>query len=166
MSIKVTSNVAGAKDALKTLRKLDPEARKQFLKDARQIAAPIVNQAKSAYPDKILSGMKYPWVDSLSGRKLFPYTATAALRGVSVKVDTRARSKSLIKVVQKDVAASIIETAGSKNRSQFASQLSFRLSRNPSRVMWPVAERNLDEVAKELELSLKEVEQLIERLLR
>jgi hypothetical protein len=32
--------------------------------------------------------------------------------------------------------------------------------------MWPVAERNLDEVAKELELSLKEVEQLIERLLR
>ena len=55
---------------------------------------------------------------------------------------------------------------GSKNRSQFASQLSFRLSRNPSRVMWPVAERNLEEVEKELELSLKEVEQLIERLLR
>jgi hypothetical protein len=70
MSVKVTSNVAGAKDALKTLRKLDPEARKQFLKDARQIAAPIVNQAKSAYPDKILSGMKYPWVDSVSGRNL------------------------------------------------------------------------------------------------
>jgi hypothetical protein len=46
------------------------------------------------------------------------------------------------------------------------SQLSFRLSRNPSRVMWPVAERNLEEVAKELELSLKEVEQLLERLLR
>jgi hypothetical protein len=166
MSVKVTSNVAGAKDALKTLRKLDPEARKQFLKDAKQIAAPIVNEAKSAYPDKILSGMKYPWKDPRNGRTLFPYTAAAARRGVSVKVDTRARSKSLIKVVQKDVAASIIETAGSKNRSQFASQLSFRLSRNPSRVMWPVAERNLDEVAKELELSLKEVEQLIERLLR
>ena len=166
MSIKVTSNVAGAKDALKTLRKLDPEARKQFTKDAKQIAAPIVNEAKSAYPDKILSGMKYPWKDPRNGRALFPYTAAAARRGVSVKVDTRARSKSLIKVVQKDVAASIIETAGSKNRSQFGNQLSFRLSRNPSRVMWPVAERNLDEVAKEFELSLKEVEQLIERLLR
>jgi hypothetical protein len=97
---------------------------------------------------------------------LFPYTATAARRGVSVKVDTRARSKSLIKVVQKDVAASIIETAGSLNPSQFASRLTFNLSKKPSRVMWPVAERNLDEVAKELELSLKEVEQLIERLLR
>jgi mRNA-degrading endonuclease RelE of RelBE toxin-antitoxin system len=47
MSVKVTSNVAGAKDALKTLRKLDPEARKQFLKDAKQIAAPIVNEAKA-----------------------------------------------------------------------------------------------------------------------
>ena len=166
MSVKVTSNVAGAKDALKTLRKLDPEARKQFLKDAKQIAAPIVNEAKSAYPDKILSGMKYPWVDPRNGRALFPYTAAAARRGISVKVDTRARSKSLIKVVQRDVAASIIEKAGSKSMGQFGSQLTFRLSRRPSRVMWPVAERNLDQVSKEFEVSLKEVEREIERMLR
>jgi hypothetical protein len=163
MSLKVTSNVTGAKDALKTLRKLDPEARKQFTKDAKQIAAPIVNEAKSAYPDKILSGMKYPWKDPRNGRTLFPYTATAARRGISVKVDTRARSKSLIKVVQKDVAASIIETA---KAGQFGTQLTFRLNRTPSRVMWPVAERNLDRVSKEFEVSLKEVEREIERMLR
>jgi hypothetical protein len=166
MSVKVTSNVAGAKDALKTLRKLDPEARKQFLKDARADSSADRESSQICLPRQNLVGHEIPLERSAQRSKLFPYTAAAARRGVSVKVDTRARSKSLIKVVQKDVAASIIETAGSKNRSQFASQLSFRLSRNPSRVMWPVAERNLDEVAKELELSLKEVEQLIERLLR
>jgi mRNA-degrading endonuclease RelE of RelBE toxin-antitoxin system len=60
MSIKVTSNVAGAKDALKTLRKLDPEARKQFLKDAKQIAAPIVNEAKICLPRQNLVGHEIP----------------------------------------------------------------------------------------------------------
>jgi hypothetical protein len=107
--------------------------------------------------------MKYPWTDPRNGRALFPYSAAAARRGISVKVDTRARSKSLIKVVQKDVAASIIEKA---KAGQFGTQLTFRLNRTPSRVMWPVAERNLDRVSKEFEVSLKEVEREIERMLR
>jgi hypothetical protein len=166
MSFKVTTRVEGGKETLKTLRKLDPEARKQFTKDAKRIAAPIVDEAKIAYPDKILSGMKYPWTDPRNGRALFPYSAAAARRAISVKVDTRARSKSLIKVVQKDVAASIIEKAGSKTPSNFERQLTLKLGRRPSRVMWPAAEKNLTKVSGEMEASLKEVEREIERLLR
>ena len=164
MSFKVTTRVEGGKETLKTLRKLDPEARKQFTKDAKRIAAPIVDEAKIAYPQQILSGMKHKWTER--GRELFPYDSAAARRGVTVKIDTRARSKSLIKVIQKNVAASIIEKAGSKTPSNFERQLTLKLGRRPSRVMWPAAEKNLTKVSGEMEASLKEVEREIERLLR
>jgi hypothetical protein len=164
MSFKVTTRVEGGKETLKTLRKLDPEARKQFTKDAKRIAAPIVDEAKIAYPQQILSGMKHKWTER--GRELFPYDSAAARRGVTVKIDTRARSKSLIKVVQKNVAASIIEKAGSKTFSNFERQLTLKLGRRPSRVMWPAAEKNLTKVSGEMQASLKEVEREIERLLR
>jgi hypothetical protein len=164
MSFKVTTRVEGGKETLKTLRKLDPEARKQFTKDAKRIAAPIVDEAKIAYPQQMLSGMKHKWTDR--GRELFPYDSAAARRGVTVKIDTRARSKSLIKVIQKNPAASIIETAGAKTPSNFERQLTLKLGRRPSRVMWPAAEKNLTKVSGEMEASLKEVEREIERLLR
>lgn len=161
MAATVKAEVKGAKDALKTLRKIDPEARKQFLKDAKKIAAPIVDAAKNNYDRQVvLSGMARGWKDSRTGRQLFPYTRPAAKKGVSLKLDTRARSNGLIKVVQKDVAASIFDIAGSRNASAFASRLSAK-TRRPSRVMWPAAENNLTKVQAEMLDALREVEKLI-----
>lgn len=160
MAVTVKAEVKGAKEALKTLRKIDPEARKQFLKDAKKIAAPIMDAAKANYPTEALSGMSRKW-STKEGRQLFPYTATAARKGVQLKLDTRARSSGLIKVVQKDVAASIFEIAGKKNpAAAFNARLSAKNGR-PTRVIWPAAENKLTQVQSEMLDALREVEKLI-----
>jgi len=44
--------VEGAKEAIKTLRKIDPELRKEFNAEVRRIAAPIVDAAKPTTPTR------------------------------------------------------------------------------------------------------------------
>ena len=163
MAVTVKAEVKGGKEALKTLRRIDPEARKQFLKDAKKIADPIISAAKDNYPADpfVLSGMSRKWTKN--GRELFPYSQAKARRNVQLKLDTRARSGGLIKVVQKDVAASIYEVAGRKNPgSAFNARLSAK-TRRPSRALWPAAEDNLTKVQNEMLDALREVERLITR---
>jgi len=45
-----STQVAGVQDAIKALRKIDPELRKQFNRDVKQIVAPVVDAAGRAYP--------------------------------------------------------------------------------------------------------------------
>jgi len=162
MAVTVKAEVKGGKEALKTLRRIDPEARKQFLKDAKKIADPIISAAKNNYPTEALSGMSRNW-RTKQGRELFPYSQAKARRNVQLKLDTRARSGGLIKVVQKDVAASIYEVAGRKNPgSAFNARLSAK-TRRPSRALWPAAETNLSKVQAEMLDALREVERLITR---
>ena len=151
--------VIGAKETLKELRQLDPEMRKQFQKDAKQIAQPIVSDAQNRYPEKYLSGMFKKW--SQRGRQLFPYDQSKARKGVVVKVDTSKRNNSVITIIQKDPAAAIIDMAGKRNSNNLAQQL----WGSPSRVMWPAAEANMesvtDEMNKALEIVAKEIERRI-----
>ena len=56
-----TVEVLGVKEMLRELREIDPEARKQFAKDAKAIASPIIVEAQSRYPQQALSGMRYAW---------------------------------------------------------------------------------------------------------
>jgi len=70
MTATANFEVVGAKDAIKALRKLDPELRKQFNRDAKQIVAPIVEDGKNAYPERLLSGMERSWTQR--GNQKFP----------------------------------------------------------------------------------------------
>lgn len=149
--------VIGAKETLKELRNLDPEMRKQFQKDAKQIAQPIVTDAQNRYPDKYLSGMFRNW--SQRGRQLFPYDQSKARKGVTVKVDTSKRNNAVITIIQKDPAAAIIDMAGKKNTSGLAQQL----WGTPSRVMWPAAEANMEAVSEQMNKALEIVAAEIER---
>jgi len=149
--------VIGAKEVLKELRQLDPDMRKQFQKDAKAIAQPIVTDAQNRYPSKYLSGMFKNW--SQRGRQLFPYDQSKARRGVVIKVDTSKRNNSVITIIQKDPAAAIIDMAGKKNDSN----LSRQLWGAPSRVMWPAAEANIESVTEEMNKALEVVAKEIER---
>jgi hypothetical protein len=42
--------VSGVKSAIKELRKIDPELRKQFNKDAKEVVRPVIEAAKANYP--------------------------------------------------------------------------------------------------------------------
>ena len=164
MSISAGVRVTGTKEVLLALRKIDPELRKQFDRDAKQIAAPIVTAAQSDYPEKYLSGMARNW--SQRGRELFPYSQAAARRGISVKVSTAKKNQSVIKVTQRKPAASIIEVAGSARRNAAGDRFNANLAAKagqPSRVMWPSADRHLPQVVAAIEDLVRTVAAKINR---
>jgi hypothetical protein len=45
--------VSGVKSAIKELRKIDPELRKQFNKDAKEVVRPVIEAAKSKLPSQV-----------------------------------------------------------------------------------------------------------------
>jgi hypothetical protein len=142
MSIKV----AGVKDVLKEIRQIDPEIRRQFTRDAKKIAAPIMDTAKANYPATALSGMRFSWTQNK--RQLLPWNVTMAKRGVQLKVDTSKRRQSVITVIQKNPAAAIIEFAGNTNR--FGRSLSTLAWGTPGRVMWKAADGRTEQVTGEI----------------
>lgn len=147
--------IVGVKEALKELRRIDPELRKQFNRDAKQIVAPIVTTAKNKYPAELLSGMSRNWTQR--GNKKFPYNAAAARRGITVKVDTRRKGGAAIAVIQKDPAASIADIAGRRHANRLATNLEGKGFGNASRFMWPAAEKNLSQVSREMEAAVRAV---------
>lgn len=138
--IRTSVRVDGIQKALKVLNQMHPDIRKQFNKDAELILRPVTDDAKSRYPDTYLSGMGRSWQ---SGR-IFPYTRQKAQRGVKVSVKQE-KDGTLLKIVQKDVAASVIEFAGSRTSTSLSRNLSNN-SRRPARVMWPAFVAHADQV--------------------
>jgi len=138
--IRTSVRVDGVNKALKVIKGMDPDIRKQFNKDAKVILRPVIDDAKSRYPDTYLSGMGRSWQ---SGR-IFPYTRQKAQRGVKVSVKQE-RDGTLLKIVQTDVAASVIEFAGYRNSSYLSDNLTAKFS-HPARVMWPAFVAHADQV--------------------
>ena len=153
MAVSTRTEVVGAKDAIKALRKIDPELRKQFNREAKAIVAPIIDDAKNRYPQTMLSGMQRQWLQR--GNLKFPYDAAKARKGLKFKVDTSRRAGSTIRVQQMDPAASIIEFAGKKTANPLANGLD-RFG-SPGRILWPAAERQLPRVTAEMEKAVLEV---------
>jgi hypothetical protein len=114
MAYKTDMELVGLRDAIRSLNKIEPGLRKQFVADARQIAQPAIDSARRGYVQVPLSGMSRNWRDK-TGRLLFPFTVAKAQRGVQLKVDTDRRSDNTISIIQKDQAAAIFETAGRRN---------------------------------------------------
>lgn len=146
MTVNTRTEIVGAKDAIKALRKIDPELRKQFNRDAKAIVQPIIDDAKKAYPAQLLSGMTRKWTQR--GNQKFPYDVRKAQRGLKFKADTSRRAGSVIRVTQMDPAASIIEFAG-KNPNALGDRLD--AWGRPGRFLWPAAERQLPKVTAEME---------------
>ena len=140
--------MSGVKSAIKELRKIDPELRKQFNKDAKAVVKPVVDEAKGSYPDVVLSGMSRAWTQN--GVQKFPYSARKARSGVKLKVDTRGKAVSIINVQQNNPAGEIIDMAGrgstnSRRGQIFVQNLNNKVGR-PSRFMWPSYEKHETEV--------------------
>ena len=156
--------VYGVKEAIKELRKIDPEYRKQLTRDVKQVAEPVTAEAKSNYPTQFLSGMKFRWAPK--GSIKFPYDHGKAQKGVTVKIDTRRGSEGVIVIMQKDPAAAIIDMAGKKGGKgirgeNFVRQI-WRFG-PASRIMWPAYEHHADEVEKNIEKVIEGVMETVNR---
>jgi hypothetical protein len=137
----LTVRVEGVKETLRVLYKLDPELRKAFYKDAKELMKPIVDEAKGSYNRVPLSGFSRTWAPR-GGKPITPVTAARMRSGVSVSVTTSQKQRSVFKVQQRNRAASALDMAG-RGKPGNPLDRSLRLAGwgSPSRVMWPAADK-------------------------
>jgi len=143
----VTTNtrieVAGINDAIRALNKIEPGLRKQFAADATAIAEPAISEAKNRYSQvgwgsTRAHGVNNKWAGpAVNGRKIFPWDATKAIKGVKVKLDSDRRSLATILLVQMDPATAILETAGRKNSNRLADALRQPIKPASTRILGP-----------------------------
>ena len=123
MPVSATVQIVGVKQAINSLRKIDPQLQKDFKAEATAIAQPAINAAKAAYTQVPLSNMKYRWNDR--GRKVFPFTVSSAQAGVKMRFDTRRNAVGVILIQQMNQAAAIFEGAGRKTTNRLGLSLDY-----------------------------------------
>ena len=121
MPATATVQIVGVKQAINSLRKIDPQLQKDFKAEATAIAQPAINAAKAAYSQLPLSGMAYRWADR--GRKIFPFTVSNAQSGVRMRFDTRRNAVGVILIEQKNPATAVFEGAGRKDTNRLGTSL-------------------------------------------
>ena len=153
MTATVRTEFVGGAAAIKALKSIDPEYRKEFNRQAKDIVSPLITEAKAGYPQMPLSGMKYKWTDK-RGRTLLPWTVSKIRSGVKFKTSTRRNKSAVLYVTQSDPAGAIFEVAGKANPgTRFNSNLR---NREP-RVLWPTAEKHLPQVERGLSDLVRDV---------
>lgn len=143
--MSATIRVDGVKETIAELRKIDPELRKTFNRQVKEIAKPIITAAQSRYRSQNFpSGTARNWQQN--GRPKFPLDTQKAVRGVTAQISTSRRSASTIAIVQKNAGAAVFEFAASGNLGAAFS------SKNgaPARVMWPAADSAQNAVSQEM----------------
>ena len=156
-----TSEIEGVKETIKALRRIDPELRKEFNAKYKDAVSPMTNAAKAIYDDqRFPSGTKRTWAPG--GRKIFPLTAAKAKTGVKPKINTSYRGATALYVMQANPAAAVFDIAG--RSTGLGAAFSAKFGRDPSRVMWPVAERHEKQVKKNVEELVKETTKTVQKL--
>ena len=137
----------GIAATIKSLGKLDPTYRKEFLAEVTVAAQGAINDARSKYPTTVLSGMARNWSPravggySSAGAKAFPWDVNKVRNGVKVKADTRRNRSSVVYITQStnagrqfELAKSDYGTLGPKIRARYG------------RVIWPAVDRHMPEI--------------------
>jgi hypothetical protein len=157
--------IVGAKEAVRSLNKLEPGLRKQFAADATRIAQPAISEAQRRYNSVgvPLSGMTRNWASN--GRKIFPYNVSKASRGVKIKLQGDRRVTSVILIEQRDAATAVWETAGRKTENPLGNALGF-IKPNTSRVLGPSVFSRRNEISGEMEKAILEVTRRVEKELK
>ena len=158
--MSTTVRVQGIKETIKELKDIDPELRKTFNRNVKEITRPIVSAAQAAYrAQQFPSGTARSWAPR--GRQVFPLTNQAAVRGVTTKISTSRRQQAAITVVQGNPGAAVFEFArNGRLGAAFNGKNGY-----PARVMWPAADANIDSVQTGMAKLVDEVSETITRRL-
>ena len=167
MPVSAKMEIVGAKEAVRSLNKLEPGLRKQFAADATRIAQPAISEAQRRYSSVgvPLSGMTRNWADSRTGRKIFPYNVSKASRGVKIKLQGDRRVTSVILIEQRDAATAVWESAGRKTDNRLGNALGF-IKPSTSRVLGPSVFSRRNEISGEMEKAILEVTRRVEKELK
>ena len=167
MPASIKTELVGAKEAVRSLNKIEPGLRKQFAAEATAIAQPAIQEAASRYTalGVPLSGMQRNWTDKKTGRKIFPFNVNKAVKGVKVRVEGDRRQTSVILLEQRDVAAAVFEGAGRANPNSLGDSLG-PLRPNRTRILGPALYAKADQVTREMEKAVLAVIDLVNKELR
>ena len=156
MAASIRTDIVGAKEAVRSLNKLEPGLRKQFAADATKIAQPAIEAAQARYQTigVPLSGMSRAWQQN--GRKLFPYDMRKAVRGLKIKLEGDRRKTAVILLEQRDPATAIFESAGRATQNTLGDALG-PLKPAHTRVLGPALYSKRDQVSSEMEKAILQV---------
>ena len=163
MTTNTTIEITGLKEAIRSLNKVEPGLRKQFVQDATRIAQPAITEVQRGYTQVPLSGMARKWQQN--NKKIFPFSVARAISGVKLKVDASREAVSLIYITQTNVAAAVFEAAGRANQNRLGDSLG-QLRPNHTRVLGPAVFRKRGEIERELLRATNEVKARVERELQ
>lgn len=163
MTTNTSIQVVGVRDAIRSLNKVEPGLRKQFVQDANLIAKPAIQEVQRGYTKVPLSGMARKWEQD--NKKIFPFSVARASSGVKLKVDASREATSLIYITQTNVAAAVFEAAGRANQNRLGDSLG-QLRPNRTRVLGPAVFRKRGEIERQLLRATNEVKVRVERELQ
>jgi len=147
MTTNTTIEITGLKEAIRSLNKVEPGLRKQFVQDATRIAQPAIKEVQAGYTQVPLSGMARKWQQN--NKKIFPFSVARAISGVKLKVDASREAVSLIYITQTNVAAAVFEAAGRTNQNRLGDSLG-QLRPGTTRVLGPAVYRKRGEIEREM----------------
>lgn len=171
-NISVALEYNGLAATLKTLRHVDPELRKQTMREMKTAAKPMQATARALFP---AAEPLNNWGNWRGG-----YDISRVRSGVKVSFKgTRARNRDVIPLLtlrQVNAAGVIFDMAGRKKGKGRGSENKKRgremidkLNRSgadASRAMWPAAEKHLPGVRRDLERAVESMTATINRELR
>jgi hypothetical protein len=163
MSMNTSIQVTGLKEAIRSLNKVEPGLRKQFVQDASRIAQPAIQEVQRGYTQVPLSGMARKWEQA--NKKIFPFSVARAISGVKLKVDASREATSLIYITQTNVAAAVFEAAGRTNQNRLGDSLG-QLRPGTTRVLGPAVFRKRKEIEREMLNASMDAIRLVERELK
>ena len=166
--------VSGLKEALKEINKLDKKLRREITKDFEAAASPMVDAMRADVPQS-------PPLSGFANKSKTQWKRNET-KNIKVKLDTRrARNRNMAKGAQYEslgvvkiratsAGLSIFDMAGKKGDGDtpqgeaMVAALKRRFG-DPSRIMWPNAERKWQEVETNLEPVVRRVSAELTRLL-
>jgi hypothetical protein len=162
MTYNVDLNLVGVRETIRSLNKIEPGLRKQFVADVRQISEPAIQQVRNGYTQVPLSGMSRKWTDKERGRQLFPFTVAKAKRGVRVNVNTDRRATAIISIVQMDPATAIYESAGRATSNPLGRSLGY-LAPGRTRIIGPAVYRARPLIEREMLDAIKKAMKRVQK---
>ncbi len=169
MSVDATIEVAGIKDALRVLNKIEPGARRELTRNYKKVMEGVRQDVKDSIPfGPPLSGMAYNWTTK-SGTQIFPWAdnnnnVRVGVSGKKVREFSGFLTNLATFYLRYDgPSAVVVDMAGkgkvpTKQGAIMVANLS-RKFRSPSRFLWPAWERNKPQV-------IDEIKTLVDDLMR
>ena len=113
------TEVRGAIEARKALKKFEPDLAKEIQKEMAALLKPIVTVARGFIPATVLSGWSKAEASDTKYRQFPRFDAAAAKRGIGYRTSPSKPNKNgfraLARIVNVSAAGTIYETSGRKN---------------------------------------------------